>query len=622
MILCANCGRSCDESDFAIVDFDDETEEFIREAVCSACSSHGRGESIEGVVAADGDEDGRECVDVDAHARKLAYICCNDLRMISKIPAKTYRQKSGEDIADGVFETIRALSVDLSMKLRGVEYEREVTLRPGMYVIVGDSHGMYENEGASAVAVTAANHLKATIIHVGHALDIHGHISGIASRKGTVVVALSEEVRRLSSINAESPSFSLVRGSVRIGDLVVHNQASRGDMAVGIGKNIRLPETDCSAIVVGRHFHEMFTLTKHDHACRVLTPGCLCHDHVSRRIPKRIPAEVDMDHVMNVSYDRDRSGARQKEIASTWERGMIVIHVSADMKSSVYPIRIKKTKSGWAASYGRLMFLEKEVSHCEKLGLVVGDAHIPSHDPAAIDVVDRIAAIANPDYFVNLGDHVDCTSINHHRLERGEQITYGDLANECGKAKSILSEMARWAPERYFIVGNHSRFIRDFYKKFPQLEGLMNHQATIGAGELGYKVVELKGVLTIAGKAKFIHGDMRHYGAVGGDKHDRVAATMERDTMVGHCHNPSIRRGVYYVGMLGNLDQDYNEANASNWMHGFGLVSHFGGEVFMTTVGFEHAVLYFMGREVRGDAGVSKWNPPDFEAKVVYCKKK
>jgi hypothetical protein len=260
------------------------------------------------------------------------------------------------------------------------------------------------------------------------------------------------------------------------------------------------------------------------------------------------------------------------------------------------------------------------VDNSSRVGIVVGDAHVSKHDPAAIDVVDRVVSLVSPDYFVNLGDHVDCMSLNHHKMDRGEPIVGADIVNEFGQASLILEAMADWAEERYYIVGNHSRFLQDFYDKFPPLSRLLDVDTMLRASRLGYSVTKLKGVLNVD-DAKYVHGDMRIYGATGGDRHDKISSTMERNTMVGHCHNPSIRRGVYFVGMLGNLVQGYNEDEVSNWMHGFGLVTHFGGEVFMTTIGFEKARLLFQGRDIRGDSGCAKWNPPPMSLELTYSGK-
>jgi hypothetical protein len=638
MKRCSNCGREQQSDDFTIVDFDDETEEFVRSGTCMSCGCGKNAPATDadaGVAQPDDYQDGDDGVDgdiddVDAddtlqqQAMQLAFMCQADLKMISKMPADKFYAKynSWEEQGKGSFEEVRRRATDAVTSLKGMTYCKDHVMPPGTYIVVGDSHGAYEIDDASAVVESAANYFKAKIIHVGHAMDQHGNISSIAKRKGTIVVALQEEIRELTSINSKTTQFTLVRGRVLLGDAVVRNQAVRDDYALGSTKNILALEKNCAAIIVGRHVHEMHTLTKNDHICRIVTPGCICERHMRKRLLKRTPQDIDMDTLAAVALDRDRSGRRQKEISAAWELGMTVVHVSDDMRSSIYPLRIKKTSKGWASAYGRIMFVPGGTRNCTSLGLAVGDAHVSNHDPAAIDVVDRVVSIVCPDYLVNLGDHVDCRSLNHHQMDRGEPITDEDVVNECGKASKIMGEMCDWAKERHYLVGNHSRFMQDFHKKFPQLESLINHHVMIGAKRLGYSVVELKGVLKLRENAKFIHGDMKIYGATGGDRHDKISSTMECDTMVGHCHNPSVRKGVYFVGMLGLLNQKYNEAEASNWMHGFGLISHYGGETFMTTVGFEQARLTFMGRNISGDPGCLKWNPPNFEAEIVYRQKK
>jgi hypothetical protein len=616
---------------FPIVDFDNDTEQFSVDDVCIDCkiSSVKKVSSLDKSARQSSNDSNTDCGDsksiadddvIETAAISLAIMCQSEVRIVSKMSYHKFMEKYKGDLSQDDFLTIRNRAAEIITGVKGVHFIKDEVYGEGTYIIVGDSHGAYENEKVSNVVGVAAEYLGAKIIHIGHAMDNFGNISSIARKDGVVVLALPEEIRELSAENAIRRTVKIVRKDVILGDVVVRNQAVRDDYTVGSTKNILSLEQDCAAVIVGRHSHEMHTLTKNDHICRIVSPGCLCENHMRRRPLKTIPSNPSMEDVETRALDHNRCGRRQGEVAELWEHGMIVVHVSKDLKSSIYPLRIKKTSRGFCSAYGRFVFTETDIDNCETAGLVVGDAHVSSHDPAALDVVDRVSTLLSPDYLVNLGDHVNCASLNHHKMDRNEPIIDEDIVNEFGKASSILQEMAKWSKKRYYLIGNHSRFLQDFHGKFPSLKKLLDIDSMLGASKAGYEVVGLKGVLEV-GRAKYIHGDAKIYGAVGSDRHNKISSTMERDTMVGHCHNPSIRRGVYFIGMLGDLDQGYNEVEMSNWMHGFGLVTHYGGEVFMTTVGFENASLLFLDRELCGDGGCSRWNPPDFDIDVVYREK-
>jgi hypothetical protein len=221
-------------------------------------------------------------------------------------------------------------------------------------------------------------------------------------------------------------------------------------------------------------------------------------------------------------------------------------------------------------------------------------------------------------FYVNLGDHMDMRSLNHHMLDRGEP-TQVDVANECGKANYVLQMMAQWASERHIIIGNHGRFIEDFAKKNPQLLGLLNFHALSGAEMAGYNVLEEKAILS-RGPSKFCHGEIRMFGATG-DKHYKMQQVMQAETMFGHTHTPTCRCGCYSVGLLGQLDQDYNEVEASQWVHGFGLAYVYEGESFMTSIPILGHALTLGNRTFVPGTGVAKWVPPEFEAQVIYRQK-
>jgi len=165
-------------------------------------------------------------------------------------------------------------------------------------------------------------------------------------------------------------------------------------------------------------------------------------------------------------------------------------------------------------------------------------------------------------------------------------------------------------------MGNHERFQRDFISKNPQLESLLNFFMLSGAEDSGFNVYEEKSVVHI-GEAKFIHGEMRNYGAAG-DRDKKNAQVFDRNVIAGHRHNPSVRMGSYHIGLLGLLDQEYNEAEASSWMVGFGVVAHYDGLIFTSVITVVNYATFMNGDVISCDDDHDEWILPRFGSKVNY----
>jgi len=620
-IECRKCGQIKDVNEFNIVDFDEESESFVRADSCTACTNKGKSKRVHSDQ--DNEPESEEPMDyyqtVEEYAYKLAGICQLDMKIISAYDEiMFYKRAKSKPEMEIDFNDVQARAIELTESLRGLEYKRESKLQAGNYIVAGDSHGMYELEEVVKVIGQVASHFDAQVIHVGHMTDNHGCLSKhIFSLPDLHVIPMANEISRVAVYQKSHPTFSIVRERIEIaGKVLIRNQNYRSDYTIGNCKSLKLNESGYDAIVVNRHMHELCTYTKNGHRCRLATPGSICSPHQSRPPRKRVPN--DREELINLSLDKTYSGRRQDEVNNLWENGIILLHVMPDGNSTVVPMRIKKVGGKYVTAYGRNVFTASGIDQPDSVGLVVGDAHVNQHDTKALAVVDKIAKYVKPDFFVNLGDHVNCSSLNHHAMDRGQPIVDEDVVNECGKANFVLDKMSEWSDKNYIIIGNHERFMNDFYKKYPQLKTLLNYHMIIGAEELGYNVVDHRSVLEIDG-GKYIHGDVRMYGA-SGERHQKAREVLEAETMVGHCHQPSVSRGVYFIGLMGDLDQEYNEAELSNWMHGFGLVTKYGDETFMTTIGFTEYKTVFDNNVFEANSG-SKWEAPEFTAKIVYITK-
>jgi len=425
------------------------------------------------------------------------------------------------------------------------------------------------------------------------------------------VIPVADEIPYVREHQSQHPEYRIIREKVVIGNSVlIRNQHFRGDYTHSSSATLRLNELGYDFVITNRHLHEVHSACKNGRRTVFMTTGCICERHKARK-PRRVSPQGH--DILNCSLDSTYEGRRQDEINRFWENGVIVVSVDKSGATAV-ACRAKQVNNKWCVGYGNKIYTEDGLVRPDEVVLVVGDVHVSSHDPRAVSIVDQVAELICPDVLVNLGDHWDWRSFNHHMIDRGEYVE-ARVVSECGKGSHILSEMGKWAKERHLVIGNHGRFVQDFAKKLPQLASLLNFHVLSGAEVSGFKVTDQKGVLC-RGKAKYHHGDLRMFGA-SGDRHLKMRETMEAETMFGHTHAPSCRRGCYAVGLLGLMDQEYNEPEASAWIHGFGTVAYYGGEVFMCTVPILDYSLRFLGRTFK-PKNVKKWMPPEFVARIVY----
>ena len=203
-------------------------------------------------------------------------------------------------------------------------------------------------------------------------------------------------------------------------------------------------------------------------------------------------------------------------------------------------------------------------------------------------------------------------------MDRGGVITDIKLLDEAAHTHYILKRIAKWAKENYLMEGNHERFSEDFSSRFPQLKGYIDFQFICDVQKLGYKTIDLRKVLKL-GSASFIHGEIRMYGQ-SGSKLEKAAKTFAKEDVVfiGHIHRPEIRSSCYSVGLSGELDQGYNEADsASNWIHGFGICNQFKGESFPASIAIVDNRC-IIDKKVYEPKDTESWKMKKYKARMAY----
>lgn len=199
-------------------------------------------------------------------------------------------------------------------------------------------------------------------------------------------------------------------------------------------------------------------------------------------------------------------------------------------------------------------------------------------------------------------------------MDRGGVINKR-LMDEAAQTYFILKRTSKWAKDCRLIYGNHERFAIDFVEKYPQLKDYLDFKFICDIESLGYKLTPLKSVLNI-GSAKFIHGEIRMYGQTG-SKLEKASRTFGKNVFMGHTHNPAIRFGCYSVGLTGELNQDYNEAEASQWVHGFGLCNQYKGKSWMTTIAIAQNKC-FLNNKKYIPVKPESWNISKYNVKLQY----
>ena len=613
--MCYGCGRRLSEAQFEILDYDIVAEKNLHGTRCMECVNGSRDAAPDGFDDDESFDDTEQ--EVELLSRQLAGAAQMDLKILATFTAHKFKSKLGARAPASFpdFSKLQERAREIITREMGLSYPHKLELPPGNYIVIGESHGENVHHGLVKCVERMAEHFKASVIHIGHVVDRQKNVAApMLAMPNLTVVAVADEIFHLSLYQEQHPGFVIVRDRVVIaGSVLIRNQHDRGDFTRTSIKNMRLNETGFDYIVVDSHMHEVHSLCKNHRQTQILSPGCMCEKHQHRK-PRQIPPSGDSE-LLACSLNATFAGRRQDELNRYWENGVTLVCVSKEGAATVVNCRAKKIAQKFYVGYGGMLFSETGIVRADRVGLVVCDAHVANHDPEVLSIVDQVAKKLCPDYLVNLGDHWDNRSFNHHLMERGEVI-FAQVANECGKGHEVLKKMAEWTSgERHIIIGNHGRFINDFTKKFPQLNSLLNFQVLSGAQQLGYIVTDVKNVIEIAG-AKFFHGELKLWGSAG-DRHQRIRDVMEVDSMFGHTHSPSCRRGCYAVGLLGLMDQDYNEPEASAWIHGFGTAASYGGEVFMCTVPIFRKRLRFMGVNFK-PKHVSAWRVPEFEAEVIY----
>lgn len=227
---------------------------------------------------------------------------------------------------------------------------------------------------------------------------------------------------------------------------------------------------------------------------------------------------------------------------------------------------------------------------------IMGDLHIGSEDPTAINAWKECIKLIKPKYVI-LHDVFDCASINHH-MEGNfwYSIQLPQHAKTLETELKFLGEtLLQWTTEFKnieFIVtkGNHDSWLDTFlsYGKYARPENAHNHLISLDLAKdlmLGKNPLEeyIKKNFNIS-NIKWLdidddfklHGvQLGVHGAEGNNGGRSSASSMELaqgSGIYGHTHSPAILRDVMVVGTSTRLKLIYNRGGGSSWLHSSALL--------------------------------------------------
>ena len=235
---------------------------------------------------------------------------------------------------------------------------------------------------------------------------------------------------------------------------------------------------------------------------------------------------------------------------------------------------------------GRITKLDKGVV---TRGIVTPDKHFPLHDAPAISVVCMAISIIKPDFYIDLGDSAEFSSVSHWQWKKKKRPpleyqlprVYEDIG-EVNKGLDIIDESLDKAnvKTRYFCEGNHEQWLNNFSEENPYLEGL-NVKDALLLEQRGYEYYP-NGKYLKLGKLWFYHGN--HFGGIAHARNHLLK--LGCNIVYGHHHDLQMHSVTHIDGpksawSLGCLKDMSDEANQwlnnrkTNWAHAFAVVDFF-----------------------------------------------
>ena len=233
-----------------------------------------------------------------------------------------------------------------------------------------------------------------------------------------------------------------------------------------------------------------------------------------------------------------------------------------------------------------------------KLAVVIPDLHLPHEDKRTVAAVEKYLADESWDYWVCLGDMIDCEAISSFNVGKPRKVMSAPTVQEQFDYANVfldrhLAAVSKQNPEvkKVYISGNHEYRCERYVDRSPELQGLVDVERALGLSKRNVQYVRFweNGELFQLGKLYLGHGAyvVQNHAA----KHVRDFGC---NLLYGHTHDiqqHSIKqRGkqqslmAQSCGCLCEYEQAYMRGRPTNWAHAIGVVYVFPNGLFQLQV--------------------------------------
>lgn len=471
----------------------------------------------------------------------------------------------------------------------GATNPTDFNLGNGTYLVVSDSHGKHTSRGMFRLLKVLNQYFKfKNIIHIGNAVDDDNDISYLWKQFNNLIMLARDEQRQQIEKRKQQYKYKVVNGNIFINGLRICNQ----DVVKEYSKtSINLMDSylyqqDC---IFNGHKQQLVNKGCYGRSLSYYCPGCVCQPHIIttvKQIDFKDGRQIKQSYPSSYLSYRNR-----KHLLNYWQQGLIIIQ-AVNGFYSVHPIRIKLINGQYVTSYFDKIFTQNSVTNPDNKIIFNSDFHVSNVDLNAFGLQQQFVEKYNPNVYVNLGDMLNCKSLNHHQMQKGNYIQT-KFMNQLIMYCDLMKKTNLWAKQKHIIFGNHQRFMNDFTLKYPQLKTLFDFLYESPIKQFNYVYHKLKTVIDING-LKFLHGDLKIYGQ-SGSYLQKISKTFGSDTIVGHLHVNEIKRGCYIVGLTGLYNQQYNDVCGSRWQQGFGFTNQYKGYNFTQLISLKDYHFYIDG---------------------------
>lgn len=471
----------------------------------------------------------------------------------------------------------------------GVSNPVDLKLKDGTYLIVSDSHGKHTNRGMFRLFNVLNSYFNfKNIIHIGHAVDDDNDVSYLWKQFDNLIVIARDQERQQIEQKKQQYGYTVINGSVYINGLrIVNQQVVRDYSKTSINlMDSYLYQSDC---IFSGHKHQLVNKGVYDRSLTYCCPGCVCEPHITttvKQIDFKGGGQIKQTYPSSYASYRSR-----KHLLNYWEQGVVIVEACNGVYS-IHPIRIKKINNQHITSFNDKIFTQSSIQKPDNKIFFHSDLHVPNVDCFALQNQHAFVKDYQPNYYVNLGDMLNCKSLNHHDMDRGNYIDY-QLFDQFSEYCRVMKWIDKWGVfEKHIVFGNHERFMNDYASKYPQFKKMFQCIYNSPIEQFGYIKHDLKTYFKIGG-VKFLHGDLKIYGQ-NGSYLDKISKTFGDNTIVGHLHVNEIKRGCYIVGLTGKYDQQYNDLCGSRWQQGFGFTNQYKGCDFTQLISIDSEYGYIL----------------------------